>query len=198
MFNLILWHTLCTLKLPKSIILYGLIGRSMRELRSASSSPYPSLIEYAIKKLFYIGIKVRLSPILLKVNLIFILKGIIRTWIYGFQHLQTILTRDNLLENLSFNPLEDRPHSMMCGFSLAQYTQLCRLIESLSLNMALCDLTIESWKSFLSSNLCFNHPQNCKRRTVNVLLCFYSAFWIITEKKTEFLSHLVAEKYRSK
>ena len=51
----------------------------------------------------------------------------------------------------------------MYGFSLAQYTQLCRLIVALSLNVASSDKTNESWKSSLSSHLCRNHSQNCSR-----------------------------------
>ena len=54
--------------------------------------------ECAIKKISYIDMKVRWSPVLLEVNLIFILQEIIKTWNHDFQHFQVSLTRESLIE----------------------------------------------------------------------------------------------------
>ena len=55
-------------------------------------------MECASQKISHIDMKVRWIPVLLEVNLIFILKEIINTWNLDFQHLQVYLTRDSLLE----------------------------------------------------------------------------------------------------
>ena len=47
--------------------------------------------------------KVRLSPVLLELHLIFILKEIIKIWNHDFQHLQVGLTRDSLFEEVRLN-----------------------------------------------------------------------------------------------
>ena len=83
----VLWCTPCSLKFPKGRNLEGL-NREMRpELHSTSSLSYPSLIECAIEKNSHIDMKVRRSPVLLEINLIFILKEIFRTWNHDLQHL---------------------------------------------------------------------------------------------------------------
>ena len=66
--------------------------------RLAAWVTWPTLIEYAIEKISHNDIKVRWSPNLFEVNLIFILREIIKTRNHDFQHLQVSLTRDSLLE----------------------------------------------------------------------------------------------------
>ena len=51
--------------------------------------------------------KVRWSPVLLEVNLIFILKEIIMPWNHDFQHFQVSVTHENYGP---INPVGDRPH----------------------------------------------------------------------------------------
>ena len=108
----VLWRTPCSLKFPK--------GRSL-ESRGESGDrggnvvalplSYPSLIECTIEKISHIDMKVRWSPVLLEINLIFILKEIIKTWNHDLQHLQVSLTVTvSSKKYRPINPLEDRPH----------------------------------------------------------------------------------------
>ena len=78
------------------------IRRSRRELCSTSLF-YPSLIECMIEKISQIGMKVRWHPILLEVDIIFILKDITKMWNHDFQHSQVSLTHDSLFEELRIN-----------------------------------------------------------------------------------------------
>ena len=99
----VLLRTPCYLMLPIGKSLEGLNREIEGELRSLSSSSFQCLIKCAIEKVSHIGMKERWNPVFLEVNLIFLLKEIIKTWNHNFQHLQVSLTRDSLFQDVRPN-----------------------------------------------------------------------------------------------
>ena len=81
----VLWRIPGSLLFPKVEIKGLKMGRWRPEIRSSTSSSYPSLIECAIEKISHIGMKVAQSPFFMELKLIFILKVTIKTWKNDFQ-----------------------------------------------------------------------------------------------------------------